>query len=78
MAPAEADMQVGRRNKLTIVVCRYPDEVAYGNKYIVMVDSYSKQAYRIIDMNQPVTEQMKEDYPLYAYHHMYGIRIIHW
>ena len=56
VAPTEADMQVGRRNKSTIVVCRDSDEVAYGNKYIVMVDSYSKEAYRIIDTNQPNTE----------------------
>ena len=29
-------------------------------------------------MNTPVTDQIKKDYPLYAYYHKYGIKIIHW
>ena len=60
VAPTEADMQVGRRNKSTIVVCRDSDEVTYGNKYIMMVDSYSKEAYWIIDMAEPTRYRADE------------------
>ena len=47
MAPAEADMQVGRREKSTIAVCWDSDAVVYGNDYVIMVDNYFKEEFRI-------------------------------
>eukprot|EP00573_Skeletonema_grethae_P007592 CAMPEP_0201711044 /NCGR_PEP_ID=MMETSP0578-20130828/58939_1 /ASSEMBLY_ACC=CAM_ASM_000663 /TAXON_ID=267565 /ORGANISM="Skeletonema grethea, Strain CCMP 1804" /LENGTH=253 /DNA_ID=CAMNT_0048200093 /DNA_START=2547 /DNA_END=3308 /DNA_ORIENTATION=- len=78
VAPQEADMQVCRRDKNSILVCRDSDGVAYGHKYVVIVDSWSKEEYRVIDMTTPVTEDIAKNYPLYAAYKRYGIKIIHW
>ena len=71
-------MQVGRRNNSAVAMGRDGDLIAYGHDVVVMVDSYVKEEYRIIDMNTPVTEQTKDELPLYYYYKKYGIKIIHW
>ena len=82
IAPNEADSQVGRCfNEYTssaLVLCRDTDELAYGNKDVVFIDSFYTEDWRRVNMNTPVTDQIKKDYPLYAYYHKYGIKIIHW
>ena len=78
VSPLEADMQAGQRNKSAIPVCRDSDLLAYGNKKVIIMDSYFKQEARVFDMTVPVTEEIEEQYPLYAYLHKYGIVIIHW
>ena len=60
VAPAEADIQVGRRPDETIVLCRDSDEIAYGNKFVVIIDSYTKEEYRLIDLLHPLTDEIKE------------------
>mmetsp|Transcript_9285 Transcript_9285/g.13933 ORF Transcript_9285/g.13933 Transcript_9285/m.13933 type:complete len:185 (+) Transcript_9285:1-555(+) len=78
IAPEEADMQVGRRNKTAIAICRDSDLIAYGHQVVVIVDSYIKEQFRVIDMNTPITPQTKDDLPLYYYYKKYGIKVIHW
>jgi hypothetical protein len=78
VAPAEADMQVGRRRDDTIVLCRDSDEIAYGNKFVIIVDSYTKEEYRVIDLHCPLTDEVKEKYPLYTYYRVFGLRVIHY
>ena len=50
VAPYEADMQVGRQKEGTVAVCRDSDEIAYGNKLVVIIDNYQKEEYRVIDL----------------------------
>jgi len=83
IAPYEADSQVGRRNNSeftnsALVLCRDTDLLAYGNTNVVFIDSYFGENWRHVNMNTPVTNQIKKDFPLYAYYHKYGIKIIHW
>ncbi|KAL7537783.1 hypothetical protein ACHAXR_008074 [Thalassiosira sp. AJA248-18] len=78
VAPSEADMQVGRRNKSSLSVCRDSDLIAYGNKRTVIVDSYAHEKFRFIDMNTPLTDEVTANCPLYAYYCKCGLRIIHW
>ena len=78
VSPSEADMQAGRRDKLAIPVCRDSDLIAYDNKIVVIVDSYIKETFRIINMNVPITDDIRRDYPLYVYYKRYGIKIIRW
>ncbi|KAL7525604.1 hypothetical protein ACHAWF_004185 [Thalassiosira exigua] len=62
-------MQVGRRREGTVVLSRNGDLIAYGHKQVVIVDSYAAEEYRVIDMERPVEEEMKETLPLYFYYH---------
>ena len=78
VSPAEADMQVGRIRGGSIPVCNDSDEVAYGNKYVVIVDNWGREQYRVIDLNAPVTEEMKSRLPLFYYYRRHGIHVIHW
>ena len=71
VSPLEADMQAGQRNKSAIPVCRDSDLLAYGNKKVIIMDSYFKQEARVFDMTVPVTEEIEEQYPLYTYLHKY-------
>ena len=70
-------MQVGRYDH-GVPVCRDSDEVAYGNKLVVIVDEWGREQHRVIDMETAVTERMKTSLPLYYYYHQYGLVIIHW
>ena len=70
-------MQVGRLHNNTIVLCRDADELAYGCDYVVFVDSFAKEEYRVVDMNTPVTDSMKDERPLYYRYHQHGIKVIH-
>jgi len=78
IAPAEADMQVGRCNDSAIAVCRDGDLLAYDNKRVIFVDSYFKETWRYVDMTVPVTDDVRDEYLLYWYYHKFGVRIIHW
>ncbi|KAL7552027.1 hypothetical protein ACHAWF_017125 [Thalassiosira exigua] len=78
VGPSEADMQVGRRREGTVAVCRDADLIAYGHKIVVIVDSYSNEEYRVIDMEAPVDAEMKDTLPLYFYYRRFGLRVIHW
>ena len=78
VSPAEADMQVGRTRPEAVVVCRDSDEIAYGNRIVVIVDSWPKEEYRVIDMDAPVDERTRARLPLFFYFNMYGLKIIHW
>ena len=78
VSPVEADMQVGRRRENAVAVCRDSDLVAYGRPKVVIVDSWSREEYRYIDMETPVTEEIEAKYPLYVYIRQYGLRIVHW
>ncbi|KAL3768178.1 hypothetical protein ACHAWO_006548, partial [Cyclotella atomus] len=77
VSPAEADMQVCRRDPTAIAVTRDSDLVAYGLKTIVIVDNYSREEFRLIDMDCAVTDDTKEQYPLFWYYKKYGLQIIH-
>ena len=76
--PAEADMQAGRNDNTAIPVCRDSDLLGYGNKEVVIVDSYFKEEARVFDMTVPVTDEIKEKYPLYVYYHKHGVQVLHW
>mmetsp|Transcript_42027 Transcript_42027/g.88267 ORF Transcript_42027/g.88267 Transcript_42027/m.88267 type:complete len:211 (+) Transcript_42027:492-1124(+) len=78
VAPADADMQVGRCNDSAIAVCRDGDLLAYDNKRVIFVDSYFKETWRYADMTVPVTVDVRDGYPLYWYYRKFGVRIIHW
>lgn len=78
VAPAEADMQVGRRHNNSIVLRRDSDEVAYGNEFVVIVDSYAKEEYRIIDLSTHLTDEVMERYPLYYFYRKFGFVVFHY
>ena len=78
VAPAEADMQVGRLSENAVVLCRDSDEIAYGNKLVVLIDHYAKEEYRVIDMELSLTEDVEEKYPLYYYYRFFGLRVLHY
>jgi hypothetical protein len=78
VAPAEADMQACRRDPSAVAVCRDSDLIAYGLPFVVIVDDYAKEEFRVIDMTIPLSLEIKEKYPLYWYYKKYGIRVIHW
>lgn len=77
VAPCEADVQVGRRHS-AIAVTRDSDLIAYGNEQVLIVDSYKGQKWRFIDMTIPLSDDLKEKFPLFAYYKRWGLRIIHW
>ena len=74
----EADMQVCRQDNNAIVACRDGDAVAYGHKQIIIVDSWHKEQWRMINMETELTEEIATKYPLYKYYRQYGIKVIHW
>ena len=78
VAPAEADMQVGRTADGGIPVCRDSDDIAFGNYTVVIVDSWPKEQYRLVDLRTPLAEGMKDTLPVYHYFHLYGWKVIHW
>ena len=78
VAPAEADMQVGRTADGGIPVCRDSDDIAFGNFTVVIVDSWPKEQYRLVDLRTPLAEGMKDTLPVYHYFHLYGWKVIHW
>ena len=67
VSPAEADMQVGKMQPDAVVVCRDSDEVAYGNRTVVIVDSWPKEKYRVIEMDTPVNDRTRARLPLFFY-----------
>ena len=78
VAPAEADMQVGRWQDGAVPVCRDSDEIAYGNRYVVFIDNWHREQFRVVDLNVPATAEMETKLPLFWYYRRYGFRIIHW
>lgn len=82
VAPFEADVQAGRGfhdNACTVVILTGDsDLIAYGNKIVVVVKSWFQETYRYFDMRLPVTEEVKQNHPLYNYYHSYGVEVIHW
>jgi len=77
VSPAEADMQVGRLCG-GIPVCNDSDELAYGNRLVVIVDNWGREEYRLVDLDASVTEETKSSLPLFYYFRRYGMHIIHW
>ena len=61
-----------------IPVCCGSDEVAYGNKVVVIVDDFAREKYRVINLDLAVFEKMKNSLPLFYYYHWYWLFIIHW
>ncbi|KAL7554211.1 hypothetical protein ACHAWF_017633 [Thalassiosira exigua] len=78
VAPFEADMQVARIRPDAIAVCRDSDELGYGNKKVVFVDTWPREEFRVVDLSVPITEAMEEELPVYWYYRQFGIRVIHW
>ena len=78
VARSEADMQAGRNHYRSVPVCRDSDLLAYNNHLVVIVDSYSKETYRVIDLCRELTEEVKGKYPLYAHYVRHGRKVIHW
>ena len=76
VAPEEADMQVGRTRG--VPVCRDADLIAYGHSTVVFVDNWSREEYRVVNMEVPATDEMRESLPLYRYYQKYGPYVIHW
>ena len=48
------------------------------DRTIVVVDSWPKEEYQVIDMVTPVNDRTRSRLPLYFYFCRYGIKIIHW
>ena len=61
-----------------IPVCCDLNEVAYGNKVVVIVDNWAREKYRVINLDSAVLEKMKNSLLLFYYYHRYGLFIIHW
>ena len=61
-----------------IPVCCDLNEVAYGNKVVVIVDAWEQEKYRVINLDSAVLEKMKNSLLLFYYYHRYGLFIIHW
>ena len=78
VAPQEADMQVCRRNPSAIAICFDSDEIAYGCRRVLAVDSYFREKCRDIDLTGEVTPEIATKFPVYAARHKFGLRIFHW
>ena len=59
-------------------MCRDSDDIAFGNFTVVIVDSWPKEQYRLINLRTPLAEGMKDTLPMYYYFHLYGWKVIHW
>ena len=68
VSPAEADMQACKIQTEAVVVCRDSDEIAYGNRTVVIVDSWPREEYWVIDMAPPVNDRTRTRLPLYFYY----------
>ena len=73
-------MQVGKIQPEAVVVCRDSDEVAYGNRTDVIVDSWPKKEYRIIDMDTSVNrDRTRARLPLFfIFAATHGLKVINW
>ena len=65
VAPAEADMQVGRWQDGAVPACCDSDEIAYGNRYVVFIDNWHREQFRVVNLNVPVTTEMETKLPLF-------------
>jgi hypothetical protein len=54
------------------------DLIAYGLNIIMIVDNYSREEFRLINMDCEVTDETKEQYPLFWYYKKYGLQVIHY
>ncbi|KAL7453440.1 hypothetical protein ACHAWC_006850 [Mediolabrus comicus] len=75
VAPEEADMQVGRRNNNIIAMGCDSDLIGYGHRFVVVIDSYHGEKFRIIDLTVPVDEYTKDELPLYYYYNKFLLTI---
>ena len=66
VAPSEADMQVGRWQDGAVPVCRDSDEIAYGNRYVVFIDNWHREQFRVVDLNIPATVEMETKLPCFG------------
>ena len=78
VSPTKVDMQVGKIEPEAVAVCRDLDQTAYGNRTVVIVDSWIKEEYRVIDMDTPINDRTRARFPLFIYFCRYGLNIIHW
>ena len=60
-----------------IPVYHYSDKVTYGNRLVVIVDSWLREEYHIIDLDSPVTEQTRNSLPLSYYFQRYDWKVFH-
>ena len=73
---ATAYMQVVRRHHgdaedRPIPVCCDSDEIAYDNLYVIIVDCWPREEYRIINLNRLVVEKTNNFFPLFYYYLKY-------
>lgn len=66
VAPSEADMQEAGRLKPSVVATYDGDLIAYGNKKVFIINSYSNERFHFIDLDIPLTDELEQKYPLYA------------
>ena len=71
-------MQVGKMQPNVVVVCRDSDEIAYGHRTVVIVDSCPKEEYRVIEMDTPANDQTRACLPLLFNFRRYGLKILLW
>ena len=76
VAATEADVQVGKQRDGAIAVSRDSDLIAYGNRTVVLIDNYAREEFRIVDLDVPLTEDIRGKYPLYPHYLQHGPRII--
>lgn len=76
VAAGEADVQVGKQRDGAIAATRDSDLLAYGNKRVILIDNYASQTYRIVDLSTPLTDEVREKYPLYPHYCRHGPRIL--
>eukprot|EP00978_Attheya_sp_CCMP212_P014184 scaffold36080_cov41-Attheya_sp.AAC.1 len=80
ITPLEADMQVSRgHRKGAAAVTRDGDLVAYDHNQIFIIDSWwGNESFRLINMEEPLTDAIEMNYPLYAFYCRQGVRVLHW
>jgi len=59
-------------------VMRDGDLVAYDHKQIFIIDSWGNESFRLINMEEPLTDAIEKKYPLYAFYCRQGVRVLHW
>ena len=68
--PSEADSQIDRRHNQSasssLVLCRDSDELTCDNKNEVPIDIYLKETWRHVNMIIPMTDQVKNEFPIHA------------
>ena len=70
-------MQICRQRKNAVGAGRDSDHIAYGINKVYVIDNWGREEVRVIDMETPLTDEVKEQYPLYAYIKKYGLRVVH-